>query len=238
MTLSSVRKGRGNRLLQLLSRSDAALLKPYLRPIELAFRQRLEAANRAIPAVYFLESGLASVVSVSRTGRPRAEVGIIGREGMTGRACVLGLACTLQDTFVQVPGRALSIAVPDLRRAMVASRSLTAHLLRYVYCFSVQAECAALANAEGTLEERLARRLLMAHDRIEGNNLTLTHELLSLMLCTRRAGVTQALHRLEGRGLIAIQRKMISIVDRAGLEAASAGLYGIPEGEYESVFGS
>jgi CRP-like cAMP-binding protein len=101
----------------------------------------------------------------------------------------------------------------------------------------LQSSQAALANGRGRLDERLARWLLMWHDRVESNEFATTHELLALLRGVRRAGVTVALHELEGRGLIRSLRGRISIVDRLGLELAASGFYGIPECEYERSIG-
>jgi CRP-like cAMP-binding protein len=111
-------------------------------------------------------------------------------------------------------------------------------LQRYAHAFAVQAAHTALANAQGKIEERLARWLLMAHDRTTGDSLHLTHEFLALMLGVRRAGVTTALHALESNALIENSRGSIVILDRAGLEASANGLYGVPEAEYERVCAS
>ena len=101
----------------------------------------------------------------------------------------------------------------------------------------VQGSQTALANGRGRLDERLARWLLMWHDRLESNEFPTTHELLALLLGVRRAGVTVALHELEGRGLIRSLRGRIRIVDRLGLQLAASGFYGIPECEYERSIG-
>jgi hypothetical protein len=125
----------------------------------------------------------------------------------------------------------------DLQRAMAESGSLKSHFLRYLHCFTLQIEQTALANSEGKIEERLARWLLMAHDRIEGDDVAFTHELIAFMLGTRRAGVTIALSDLGAKGLMATNRKLITILDRAGLKGVAGGLYGAPEAEYKRVFG-
>ena len=108
--------------------------------------------------------------------------------------------------------------------------------MRYAYVFAVQAGHTALANAHGKIEERLARWLLMAHDRLEGDDLHLTHELLSTMLGVRRAGITTALHELEKLALISTVRGCVTILDRSGLEQSANGLYGVPEAEFERLF--
>ena len=119
---------------------------------------------------------------------------------------------------------------------MEQSATLQDVLLRYAHVFAVQSGYTALANAHGKLEERLARWLLMAQDRVGDDELLLTHEFLSLMLGVRRAGVTVALQRFERSGLIVANRGSVTIKDRDGLEENANGLYGAPEAEYERLF--
>ena len=107
--------------------------------------------------------------------------------------------------------------------------SIRERVLRFALAFSIQAAQTTLANAHHVIEARLARWLLMCHDRVERDVLHLTHEFLSVMLGVRRAGVTVALHMLEGQGLIKATRGRIRVIDRGGLERAAAGLYGVPE---------
>jgi CRP-like cAMP-binding protein len=115
---------------------------------------------------------------------------------------------------------------------MAESASLVKALLKFVHVFGVQSAYTALANAHGKIEERLARWLLMAQDRIGEDELILTHEFLSLMLGVRRAGVTVALQHFESTGLISTSRGSITIKDRDGLEESANGLYGTPEAEF------
>jgi CRP-like cAMP-binding protein len=214
------------------------LLKPLLRPVSLKSRQRLEGAKRKICDVYFLERGLASVIVASSVRGEQAEAAIIGREGMTGIAIVLGVERSPHETLMQVEGAGQCISSEDLRAAMARSSSLTSVLLRCAYVHSVQVAHSLLATARGRIEERLARWLLMAHDRISSDDLCLTHEFLSVLLGVRRAGVTNALHELETRGLILTARGSITVVDRDGLEESANGLYGAPEAEFERLFNS
>ena len=150
---------------------------------------------------------------------------------------VLGDDRSMNEALVQSTGTAWRIATPALRQAMGASPALTAALLRYIHVFIAQASQTALANGRGKLDERLARWLLMWHDRLRDDNLTITHEFLALLLGVRRQGVTVALHDLEGKGLIKSTRSLIKILDRAGLQHAANGFYGLPEAEYDRAIG-
>ena len=218
-----------NRILSRLSDDDAALLTPDLEPVELALRQVLETPDKPIQHAYFIEYGLASIIAAN--GHKRLEVGLIGCDGMTGLPIVLGNDRSPNETFMQVPGNGQRIAADKLREAISQSRSLERALLSFAHSFLNQTANTALSNGTATLEERLARWLLMANDRLKGNEVPLTHEFLSLMLGVRRAGVTVALHYLEQRAVISLARKQIVITDRRGLKAAANGTYHEPEKE-------
>ena len=125
----------------------------------------------------------------------------------------------------------------DLREAMQDSPAIRICFLHFAQAFMVQAAHTAVANGRGKLEERLARWLLMAHDRLEGDELPLTHEFIALMLNVRRAGVTEALQGLSSRDLISAKRGSVVVNDRAGLKARANGLYGVPESEYLRLTG-
>ena len=133
-----------------------------------------------------------------QTGK-EVEVGLIGREGMTGLPIVLGNHRSPHSTYIQAAGKAKCIPSGELRKATETSQTLRNSLLKYVQAFGVQTTHTAISNAQSRLDKRLARWLLMAHDRIGDDTLPLTHEFLSLMLAVRRAGVTTALNALRGK---------------------------------------
>ena len=225
-----------NRLLESLSTDDFDLLEPHLESVTLGLRKSLERPNRRIDAVYFPEAGFASVVAVQSSGK-QVEVGLIGREGMTGLPIVLGNHRSPHATYIQAPGTGKCIAATELRKATQTSVSLRDSLLKFAQAFGVQTTHTAVSNVQSRLDVRLARWLLMAHDRIGDDTLPLTHEFLSLMLGVRRAGVTEALHALRERGLISYGRGQIALKDRKGLERAAGEAYGVPESEYRRLIG-
>jgi CRP-like cAMP-binding protein len=222
-----------NLLLKSLSAADRAALLPDLEATSLVPWQIIERSNERIPYVYFVTSGLASVVGTPTQPEERIEVGMVGYEGMTGLAVVLGDDRSTNETVVQAAGTALRIASAALRRTLQGSATLSAALLRYVHVFMMQCSQTALANGRARLSERLARWLLMWQDRLKTRHLTVTHEFLALLLGVRRQGVTVALHELEGRGLIKGTRNRITVVDRDGLLGLASGFYGVPEAEYD-----
>jgi CRP-like cAMP-binding protein len=225
-----------NRILSRLSRGDARLLEPHLEAIALPLRKKLENRNRRIDHVYFVESGIASVVA-GANGVRGIEVGIIGLEGVTGLAVLMGSDRSPHDTYMQVGGRGQCMRATNLRLRMAESITLRDTLMKYGFSFYVQTSHTALANGRGKIEDRLARWLLMADDRGSSGELHVTHEFLALMLGVRRPGVTLALKLLEQKALIRCERSAITMVDRAGLEKTSNGAYGVAEGEYRRLLG-
>src|SRR2546430_10917951 len=162
-----LREGRSmssNRILSHLSRADLRLLEPHLEAIDLPVRTQLESRNKAIRNVYFMESGFASVVANGST-KPSIEVGIIGREGMTGIAIVLGSDRAQHATYIQAAGKGLRISAARLREADERSNTLHRAILRFATSFLAQTTTTALANGRSKIEERLARWLLMADHR-------------------------------------------------------------------------
>ena len=225
-----------NNLLSFLSTADFDLLRPHLQPVALGLRKPLEKPNRRIEAVYFPESGFVSVVALQADGKG-VEVGLIGREGMTGTAVVLGNHRSPHSVYVQAAGQGLCIRVAALRTAIQTSQSLHSLFLKFVQSFVIQTAQTAICNAQVRLEQRLARWLLMAHDRLDDDSLPLTHDFLALMLAVRRPGVTETLNVLESRGLIRRTRGQITMWDRKGMERSAGASYGVPEAEYRRLLG-
>jgi CRP-like cAMP-binding protein len=213
-----------NRILAGLARRDFALLEPHLEPVDLPIRKSLETRRKRIDHVYFIESGFASVVA-NGSNKPSIEVGIIGREGMTGLTIVLGGDRAQHATFIQAAGKGQRLSAARLREADEQIPALHRAMLRYARAFLAQTTTTVLANGRSRIEERLARWLLMADDRIDGDELSLTHEFLGLMLGTHRPGVTLALKALEKAGFIDRRRGKITIVNRRALEKSSNGTY-------------
>jgi CRP-like cAMP-binding protein len=218
-----------NEVLLSLPQTDLDLLLPGLQAVSLPLRKQLEIKNRRIEHVYFVDRGIASVVS-NGFGHGEIEIGIIGREGVTGLAVIMGADRSPHETYIQIAGDGHRITVLLFRNAMAKSASLQQKLIKVGYAFTLQTAQTATANGCHKIEERLARWLLMAHDRVEGDDLALTHEFLSRMLGVRRPGVTVALQSLEMSGLIRAKRGGVLIVDRTGLEDSSNGAYVAAEG--------
>jgi CRP-like cAMP-binding protein len=219
-----------NRLLNLLAPKDLAQLAPLLQRVDLPLRTVLQEPSREIQYIHFLESGLGSVVAVS--GDAEIEVAHVGAEGMTGLQVLSGVSVSSHRLFIQIPGVALRIPRESFLDVLDESPSARALFLHYKECFTVQLEQTALVNGKFNIEQRLARWLLMCEDRLGSPEIAITHEFLALMLGVRRAGVTTALHTLEGDHLIKSVRGLVVVKDRAGLEALAGASYGFPEATY------
>jgi CRP-like cAMP-binding protein len=225
-----------NRLLASLPAEDFASLRPHLEPVSLDTRRVLIEPNTPIAHVYFPEAGMSSVTNNGSGGK--IEVGVIGREGMVGLPIVLGIDQTPYEHFMQIGGHGWRIAVQDLEQAMAQKPSLHRHLLRYAQASHVQVSETAFANANSDVEARLARWLLMCHDRMESDDIPLTHEFIAMMLGVRRPGVTVALHVLEGMQVIRSKRGLITVLDREKLEELADEAYGLSETEYTRLMGT
>lgn len=223
-----------NRLLASLSDDDRALLRPHLEPVTLPLGTVLIEPDRRISYAHFPEDGLCSVIASAQEGGG-IEIGLLGRDGLAGVALALGADQMPHQIFMQVAGRSHRIDSDALRQAIDASASLRNLLLRYAQTFLIQVAQTALANASAPAEERLARWLVMYHDRLDGDDLSVTHEFLSLMLGVRRPTVTVALQMLEGAGLIRARRGRVVVLNRSGLVEAAGEAYGPAEAEYERL---
>jgi CRP-like cAMP-binding protein len=216
-----------NLILSRLSRADRRLLEPHLEAVDVPVRKQLTARNRRVEYIYFPDSGIASVVA---NGQPALEVGMIGREGMTGASVVLGDDTRApHQTYVQVAGHGQRLRARHLRLVLEESISLHKALLLYVHALMRQTTDTALSNGRHKIEERLARWLLMADDRVDDHEIPLTHEFLGVMLGTARPGVTIALKELERRGWITHRRGVVTLIDREGLMKSSNGAYVAPK---------
>jgi CRP-like cAMP-binding protein len=214
---------RGNALLNSLVLGDLNLMQPFLERVSLKFRSRLQMANRTMKTVHFPESGMISVIAVTG-GRHQTQIGLIGREGMTGTSICFGSKRSPFDMEVEVEGQGQCIATEKLFDLMDQSSSLRAAIVDYLQTLWLQFAHTAAANAQGTIEQRLARLLLKIEEKLEAEEIRLTHEQLATMLTVRRAGVTIALQQLETYKLIGRQRGAITLIDRAGLHALAKDL--------------
>jgi CRP-like cAMP-binding protein len=223
-----------NELLSALPAEDLAQILPCLERVPLKRRQILQERNLPVVHAYFIERGAASLLL--RAGeRGAVEVGTLGCKDFIGVPIVLGTVRSPHRCMVQVAGEALRIGVADLRRAMDDMPALRRILFGYVQAAMVQSAQLVVCNTRHALGERLARWLLVAHDRMEGDEIPLTHQCLSRALGVRRAGVTTAMGRMEEAGLIRRGRGRLVILDREGLEGASCECHRAIRAEHQRV---
>lgn len=230
MLEAHARAGIRNRLLQKIPLEDWDQIGPHLEPVTLKERQVIEVPGKPITHAYFLEIGVASVVAVDADDH-RIEVGVIGYEGVTGVSLIMGDNRAQHSTYMQIGGSGHRIPQEILCSTLAASESLRALFLKAAQGFMIQTAHTALANGRAKLEQRLARWLLMAHDRLTSDAVPLTHEFLAVMLGVRRAGVTVAIHGFERRGLVTTRRGQLTLINRHGIEQVAGSFYGTPEAE-------
>ena len=225
-----------NRLLAALPPDDLARLWPRLEAVELTFRKVLHTPDKPIEAVYFPETGYASMLAYMENG-DAAEVGMIGREGVVGLPVVLGAEHDDIEAVVECPGTALRMNAQAFLEELDRTPALRSLLLRYALVHHGQVARTAACNGRHQIDQRLARWLLMAHDRADADKFLMTHELLGMMLGVRRAGITVAAGMLQKAGFIHYERGHIEITDRPGLESVACECYGIVRRAQDRLLG-
>ena len=225
-----------NNLLRSMADADFTVLAPLMTLVDLAKGEDFALPETRIKFAWFPVSGIVSVVAATESGS-QAEVAIVGREGMFSVATLHGIDFEMMHIFCQMPGRALRVPAAALRELVDTHSTLRAHLLGYTQNFMLQIASSALAYATQPIEARLARWLLMSLDRLETNDVTMTHESLALMLGVRRAGVTVAIQGLEAKGAVLSRRSIITVSNRAMLAVIAGDAYGSAERAYQRVLG-
>lgn len=213
-----------NRLLAALPGAEYQRLKPHLKPVTLSFGEILYEPGETVRHVYFPTQGIVSLLSMVEE-RSTLEVGVVGKEGMIGVSVFLGASTSLNRALVQGAGTALMMKAGALRKH-VGHEGLLPDLLRlYTHSLLAQVSQTAACNRFHAVDARLARWLLMTHDRLQTDDFRLTQEFLAHMLGVRREGVTGAARALQQKKLISYVRGQITVLDRTGLEAASCRCY-------------
>lgn len=225
-----------NRLLGLLTPTDYARLRPHLDRIPLGYRQSLYQANRPIGFVYFIESGVGSLVNTMTNG-DAAEVGTIGNEGVVGLPLLLGDTRAPTAVYVQVPGGGLRMKATVFNKELARSASMRLVMHHYAHAFFNQVAQSAACNQFHSIEQRCARWMLMTHDRMQSDEFLLTQEFLAMMLGVQRTGVSVAAAALQRAGLIHYRRGNVSILDRRGLIGSSCECYGVSKKEFDRLLG-
>ena len=226
-----------NRLLTALSGKDRRRILARCDQVELVSGDILHKAGARLRHVYFPTGGHISLVT-PLDACAGLEVALIGNEGMAGISPLLGVSVSQLNHLVQGSGSALRISAASFRRELARSPALRRRLDLYVYVKMQQMAQTAACTHFHMLEQRLARLLLMTHDRSPANEFHSTHESLAHMLGVRRVGVTKAASSLQRQSLIRYGRGVITILNRRGLEAKSCGCYLAANELYDRVLGS
>ncbi|MFL5494264.1 MAG: Crp/Fnr family transcriptional regulator [Gemmatimonadales bacterium] len=225
-----------NHLLAVVEATEFQLLRPHLTAVELRSKQVLCEENRPIPAIYFPHNAVISVVALTQ-GDEAVEVGSIGCEGMLGLPVLLGSESSITRAIVQIGGTADRMDAAVLAREVTRHASLRRALNLYAHGYITQISQSTACNRLHSAEQRLARWLLICCDRTGSNDLAMTHEIMAIMLGVRRATVTETAGMLQRRGMIRYRRGLVSVLDRAGLEATACECYDIVRKEFERLLG-
>jgi CRP-like cAMP-binding protein len=213
-----------NRLLDSLPAAEREALEADLTVIKLVFKSTLHEPGSATPYVHFPDSGVLSVLTVLADGSA-VELGHVGNEGMVDISVFLGLEASESRTIVQVPGSARRMPAGQFRRHLQRLPALRRHLGAYVLEFFTMVAQTAACNRRHPIEQRLARWILMTHDRVAEPVFPVTQEFLAEMLGAARPKVTLAAQHLRSRGVIDYRRGRVEVIDRAGLEAMACECY-------------
>ena len=240
--VSSLKKGSGdiealkqNKILAALPASELAQLIPKLKLIKVELDEILNLAEQPIEYVYFPISGIISLLTVLKDGAT-VEVAVIGSEGIVGVSAIMGAEKATNEALAQGGGQAFRMRAQDLRAAFDKSGKLREQLLKYTHALLAMVTQNAACNRMHTLEQRLARWLLLTHDRVRKDEFVFTQEFMSRMLGVRRAGVSVAANTLRQAGLIEYSRGGIHVLNRAGLEDASCECYRTIKAQSDGFF--
>jgi CRP-like cAMP-binding protein len=236
MSANSIIEPR-NRILAALPSEEYQRLLPHLKPVTLEYKQVLYEPHKTIRYDYFPEDGVISMVSTV-IEKTVVEVGLAGREGMVCVATFLGANSTPHQGIVQGQGSALRIKSSVLREEFKRGGKFQDLLLRYTQAHLVQIAQTSVCNRLHDLEARLSRWLLMIHDRVDGDEFTLTQDIISIMLGAQRTGVTNAASTLQKKGIIGYSRGRIAILDRQKLEETSCECYPMVRDEFARLMGA
>lgn len=225
-----------NRLLCMLPAEYYQQIAPNLERVSLGLRQIVYESRKPMPHVYFPVDGVVSMLAEMEEDS-LVEVATVGNEGMIGLPLFLGATMTPGIAFSQVPGEALRMSAESFVQATSNSGPLPRILHRYTQALMIQISQGTACNRVHDIEQRCARWLLLAHDRVGVDDFPLTQEFLSQMLGVRRATVNTVAIQFQDRGYIEYSRGRMRIVDRPKLEAASCRCYSIIRDEYDRMLG-
>lgn len=225
-----------NRILLNLPRTESARLFSSLELVRLKLHQIMHEAGEVIRSGYFMNNGMASVLTVQPDGRS-VEVGLIGKEGFVGLPVIFGFKTSALRVVTQADGTAYRVDVPTLLKILPQCPELERRLQRFSMVLAMQSTQLAACNLLHDVQERLARWLMMSHDRIGGRTIPLTQEFLGQMLGIRRASVSVAAGILQQAGMITYTRGNVTLINKAKLERAACECYSIIEQQKKNWLG-
>jgi CRP-like cAMP-binding protein len=223
-----------NRLLAGLPRADSQRLDGQLEPVSLSLKQILYEPGNPMVEVYFVRSGMVSMITPMRNGMS-IEVATIGSEGMVGLPAFLGTNVARTRYLVQIPGEALRLKSDILRQETARQGALHRVLNLYTNAFLIQEAQTVACNGLHTVKQRCCRWLLLTHDRVRANEFPLTQEFFAQMLGVRRASVAEVARMLQRTGLIRYRRGQVTILDRDGLQKAACECYSVIKSSFQQI---
>src|SRR2546426_3923654 len=226
-----------NRLLAALPAADFARLQPHLELVSLPLGWAVYEAGGTQGYVYFPINAIVSLLYVMEDGSS-AEIAVSGNEGLVGIALFMGGEPTPSRAVVQSAGQGYRLRAKLLKKEFERGGALQHLLLRYTQALITQMTQTAVCNRHHSVDQQLCRWLLLSLDRLPGNKLVMTQELIANMLGVRREGVTEAAGKLQAEGLIEYSRGKITVVDRERLEARVCECYAVVKREYDRLLPS
>lgn len=224
-----------NHLLTMLPDEEWARWGPHLEVVPLALGDVLFESGKRMPHVHFPLDAIVSLLHLTESGAS-AEIAVVGNEGVVGIAIFLGGGSSTYRAVVQSAGQAVRIPAAFIAEEFSRSGDVLRLMLRFIQALIAQTSQTVVCNRHHTVDQQLCRWLLLSLDRLEGNVLTMTHELIAGMLGVRREGVTEAALKLQSAGLISYSRGSIAVLNRPGLEHRSCECYRVVKGEYDRLF--
>jgi CRP-like cAMP-binding protein len=224
-----------NRLLAALPQAEATRWSSLLESVDLTLGQVLYESGSTLSHVYFPTTAMISLLYVMENGAS-AEIAVVGNEGIVGISLFMGGESTSGRALVQSAGKGLRLKAQLLKQEFNRTGPVLHLLLRYTQALITQMAQTAVCNRHHSLDQQLCRWLLLSLDRLEGNDLMMTQELIANMLGVRREGVTESALKLQSAGLIQYARGHIAVLDRPGLEKRSCECYAVVKKEYERLF--
>lgn len=223
-----------NHLLAALPAEEWARWLPKLELVDLRLGQVLYESGGKMNHVYFPVNAIVSLLYVLEDGSS-AEIAVVGNEGIVGVSLFMGGQTTPSRAVVQSAGKCVRLSAAKLMKEFNASLPVLHLLLRYTQALITQMTQTAVCNRHHSLDQQLCRWLLLSLDRLDGNHLNMTQELIANMLGVRREGVTEAAGRLQKAGLISYARGKIEVIDRAGIELRTCECYQVVKTEYDRL---